>query len=109
MHNKPGQRVRNVYQLQITRKNRLIATYDFEAFSTNLLHILGKRDWRVEVYTQKCLKFFSKTTIKSALFLSLLVTRFLIKKYFVKNKKTACTFYMKLAASNMNKQKSLIR
>ena len=30
------------------RKNRLITTNDFVVFSTNLLHVLGKGDWRVE-------------------------------------------------------------
>ena len=84
-------------------KRGLIATDDFVVFPTNLVHILGKRCWRVDAYIQKVLKFFSKTTIKLGLVLSLLVPRFFI------NKKPVCTFYMKLAASNMNKQESLIR
>ena len=39
--------------------------------------------WRVEVYSQKCLKFFSETTVQLALFLFLLVPRFFIKNLFL--------------------------
>ena len=49
------------------------------------MHLVGKGGCRAEVYTQNCLKIFSETTIKLALFSSLLVPRFFIEKIVFNN------------------------
>ena len=87
----------------------LNALDDFVVFPTNLVHIVGKGDWRTEIYKLKYLKFFSKTAIKLALFFFIIGAYVFYLKNCFYNKKTVCTFYMTLAASNMNKQESLIR
>ena len=80
-------------------KRGLIVMDDFIVFSANLVHIMGKWGWRVEVYTQKCLKCFSETTIKLALFLSLLLLRLFLKKIFLKKHKD-CMPILYVACSN---------
>ena len=80
----------------------------FVVFSTNLVQSVGKEGWRVEVYTQKCLKFLSETIVKLPLFLSSLVFRIFIIKIFLEKQKVCMHTYMKLLTSNMNKQESLI-
>ena len=73
----------------------LIVMDDFIVFSTNLVHIMAKWGWRVEVYTQKCLKCFS-AVLKLALFLSLLLL--FIKKIFLK-KHNGCMPILYVACS----------
>ena len=63
MHNKPQQEVRNVY-CHIQREKKVNCYGKLRSFFYKPGMLWKRGSWRVEVYTLKCLKFFSVTTIK---------------------------------------------